>query len=95
MNKATAIKAKRFFREYRCIEIIEKLGWHRIVLEPIRSIPGFHQVGKDTYYVQIKWCKENIPNIKGRRWRQGAFLQEHEFYFENLEDALHFKVTWR
>lgn len=81
-------------RRYKAIEVIERLGWTRISLPPREAFSGYYIVG-DHYVEQENWCKANIPNTKGRRWRTGPFGAEHEFYFENLEDALHFKVTWR
>lgn len=98
MNQEEIKKNKRARKEMenriRLCEILEQKGWIRIPLPIKNMINGYYEVGI-RYTEQEEWCVANIPNTKGRRWRVGAFLHENEFYFENVEDALLFKVTWQ
>lgn len=77
----------------RCISIMKSWDWVEVKI--IARSPKI-QIPPDDYEWKT-WCNENIPNVKGRRWRRGLFNfwnETHSVFFENQQDAVAFKLRF-
>ena len=60
-------------------------GWHQVSMGQIRSVTD------DEMRAPILWCKLHTSDGK---WDCGIKWSQAVFRFEQLEDALMFRMTW-
>jgi hypothetical protein len=100
LNKATRRTLQRLRREQDRDKVLVRLGFYRVVVvndQPIYD--GLDVMSMFHPSPSSEWLAANVPNTKGRRWRYGATMNNHNttktiVWFEDHDDAILFKMKF-